>query len=80
MEQITLELPNNLAKRFYTLSNEDKSSLVSFLAAWLENKTVTDKKRQKAKAKLLQTMSSIGRNAAEKGLTDDILQDILNEE
>jgi hypothetical protein len=80
MEQITLELPNNLAKRFYTLSNEDKSSLVSFLAAWLENKTVTDKKRQKAKAKLLQTMSSIGRNAAEKGLTDDILQDILNEQ
>lgn len=79
MEQITLELPSNLAKRFYALSNDDKNALVSFLAAWLDSKTMSEKKRQKAKDKLIQTMSSIGQKSTEKGMTDDILQDILND-
>lgn len=80
MEQITLELPSNLAKRFYSLSNDDKNTLLSFLTAWLDSKTMTDKKRQKAKDKLLQSMSAIGQKASERGMTDDILQEILNEQ
>jgi hypothetical protein len=80
MEQITLELPSNLAKRFYSLSIDDKNTLLSFFTALLDSKTMTDKKRQKAKDKLLHTMAHIGQNASEKGLTDDILQNILNEQ
>jgi hypothetical protein len=79
MEQITLDLPNNLAKRFYALSNDDKNTVVSFITAWLNNKTITEKKRLKAKEQLLQTMSSISQKATERGMTDDILFEILNE-
>lgn len=79
MEQITLELPSNVAKRFYTLSSEDKKIIVSFLSAWLTNKGLTDRRRQKAKEQLLQTMSTISQKAVERGMTDDILLEILNE-
>jgi hypothetical protein len=44
MGQITLDLPNNLAKRFYALSNDDKNTVVSFITAWLNNKTITEKR------------------------------------
>jgi hypothetical protein len=80
MEQITLELPSNVAKRFYTLSSDDKNIIVSFLSAWLTNKGMTEKKRQKAKEQLLQTMSVIGQKATERGMTDEILLEILNEQ
>ena len=79
MEQITLELPNNLAKRFYALSKDDRNAVVSFLSAWLNNKTMTEKKRQKAKELLLLTMNTIGQKATENGMTDEILLEILNE-
>ena len=80
MEQITLEVPTNLAKRFYALSSDDKNIIVSFLSVWLNNKSMTEKKRLKAKEQLLQTMSKMGQKATERGLTDEILNDILNEQ
>ena len=80
MEQITLEVPNNLAKRFYALSSDDKRIIVSFLSAWLNNTSMTEKKRLKAKEQLLQTMSKMGQKATERGMTDEILNDLLNEQ
>ena len=80
MEQIPLEVPTNLAKRFYALSRDDKSIIVSFLSVWLNNKSMTEKKRLKAKDQLLQTMSKMGQKATERGMTDEILNKILNEQ
>ena len=80
MEQITLEVPTNLAKRLYALSSDDKRIIVSFLSAWLNNTSMTEKKRLKAKEQLLQTMSEMGQKATERGMTDEILNDLLNEQ
>jgi hypothetical protein len=39
-----------------------------------------EKKRIKAKVKLLKTMAEMGRKATEHGLTDEILEQLLKEE
>ena len=54
--------------------------MISFLAAWLTNKNINEIRREKAKQQLLQTMSEIGKKATKRGMTDDILNEILNEQ
>ena len=80
MEQITLELPNKLAKQFYALSEKDKGFAVSILSAWLNSKTVSETRRYKDKLEMVKFMEELGRKATERGMTDEILQEILNEE
>jgi hypothetical protein len=77
MEQITLELPSDLAKRFYTLSAMDKNAIAEFVSSWINNKDADDKRRLKAKKRLLKTRDSIAQEAAERGMTENILQEIL---
>jgi hypothetical protein len=77
MEQITLELPSDLAKRFYTLSVMDKNAIAAFVSSWINNKDADDKRRLKAKQRLLKTRDSIAKEAAERGMTENILQEIL---
>ncbi len=80
MEQITLDLPNKLAKTFYALSEKEKGFATSILSAWLKSKTKTEEQRMESKKKMLKLMANISRKAEERGLTDEILQEILNED
>lgn len=80
MEQITLELPTDLAHRFYTLSAIDKNALTAFVSSFISNKNTDEKRRIEAKQRLLKTISDIRQEAAERGMTDEILNEILNEE
>ena len=77
MEQITLELPSELAKRFYTLSAMDKNAITAFVSSWINNKDADEKRRLKAKQRLLKTRDAVAQKAAERGMTESILQDIL---
>ncbi len=79
MEQITLDVPSNLAEKFYALSNEEKKDAVSIISAWLNLQSDAEKKRQKNTVKMLKFMSEISRKAEARGLTDEMLQEILNE-
>lgn len=80
MEQITLELPTDLAQRFYALSAMDKNAITAFVSSWINNKNTDEKRRLEAKQRLLKTINDIRQEAAERGMTDDILNDILNED
>jgi hypothetical protein len=80
MEQITLELPISLAEKFKTLSGSDKNVLRSLVMNFLSSSNTEEKKRLKAKVKLLETMNDIGNKATERGMTDDILENLLNED
>jgi hypothetical protein len=77
MEQITLELPSDLAKKFYTLSAMDKNAIAAFVSSWINNKDADEKRRLKAKQRLLKTRDSIAQEAAERGMTESILQEIM---
>ncbi len=94
MEQITLELPSNIAQKFKSLSSVDKRYLVSFIEAWLSTQSLdndververvdtVEKRGQsklKAKKELLKTLSNIQNEAQQNGLTEDILNEILQE-
>jgi hypothetical protein len=80
MEQITLELPTDLAQRFYALSATDKNAITAFVSSWINNKNTDEKRRLEAKQRLLKTINEIRQEATERGMTDDILNDILSED
>jgi hypothetical protein len=80
MEQITLELPISLAEKFKTLSGSDKNVLRSLVMNFLSSSNTEEKKKLKAKVKLLETMNDIGNKATQRGMTDDILENLLNED
>ena len=80
MEQIILEVPVYAAKKFEILSPSDKNVLLSLITNFLKSSNPIEKKRLKSKVNLLKTMSDIGQKATEKGLTDEILEKLLNEE
>jgi len=80
MEQIMLEVPVFAAEKYKILSPSDKSALLSLVTSFLRSSDPAEKKRIKAKVKLLKTMDEMSRQAAEKGLTDEILEQLLNED
>ena len=80
MEQIILEVPVYAAQKFKILSASDRHVLLALITNFLKSSSPTEKKRLKAKVKLLKTMSDIGQKAAERGLTAEILEKLLNEE
>ncbi len=77
MVQVTLELPNSAAKALNELSREEKNLFLSIMATYLNNRKNSEAERIKNIAKLRKTMADIGKKAAERGLTDDILKEIL---
>jgi hypothetical protein len=79
MEQITLELPTDLAQKFSAASAMDKNIITAFITSWLNGNT-DEKRRIKAKHRLLKTMNDIGQKAAERGMTQEIFDDILKTE
>lgn len=80
MEQIILEVPVIAAQKYKILSSSDRAILLSLITNFLKSSNPAEKKRLKAKVKLLKTMSEIGQKATERGLTDEILKQLLNEE
>jgi hypothetical protein len=76
MEQITLELPTDLAQKFSAASAMDKNVITAFITSWLNGNT-DEKRRTKAKQRLLKTMNDIGQKATERGMTQEIFDDIL---
>ena len=79
MEQIILDVPSSLAKKFYALTIQEKKDAAAIISAWLDSQSNAEIKRQRNTAKMLKLMSEISRKAEAKGLTDEILQEILNE-
>jgi hypothetical protein len=77
MEQIPLELPSELAKRFYTLSAMDKNAITAFVSSWINNKDADEKRHLKAKQRLLKTRDVLAQKVAGRCMTESILQDIL---
>lgn len=80
MEQITLELPSDLAQKFFTASVTDKNVITAFITSWLNSKNADENRRMKAKQRLLKTMNDIGQKATERGITQEIFDDILSNE
>ena len=80
MEQIILEVPVYAAQKFKILSPSDKNVLLSLITNFLKSSNPIEKKLLKAKVNLLKTMSDMGQKATERGLTDEILEKLLNEE
>lgn len=70
VQRVSVSLPTQDAELFKKLSKEDKLLFVKVLSAWLNNE----------KLDLLTTMDFIGRQAQKKGLTPEILEQILKEE
>lgn len=70
VQRVTVSLPIQDAKLFKKLSKEDKQLFIKILSAWLNNE----------KLDLLTTMQFVGRQAQKRGLTPEILEQILKEE
>lgn len=70
VQRVSVSLPIQDAELFKKLSKEDKLLFVKILSTWLNNE----------KLDLLTTMDFIGRQAQKRGLTPEILEQILKEE
>jgi hypothetical protein len=79
MESVVLELPKDAANRFLSLSSMDKNRLYSLIVSWLVSPNIEEKKRIESKFRLLKLMNEVGQEAVSNGITEDILNDILNE-
>ena len=81
MEQITLDIPNDAAIKFKSLSVDEKNALVYYVTNFLNEKkqSYKEKEREKLKLKLLKTMREMSEEAVRNGMTPEILNEILNE-
>jgi hypothetical protein len=72
VQSVMLNLPVAEAKRFKKLKDDEKDILAMFLASWLSDDN--DKIDMKA------IMDFIGYRAQQRGLTEEIFNEIMNEE
>ncbi len=79
METVALELPTDAAKRFTSLSSSDKNEFYALIVSWLNSPNTAEKKRIDSKFRLLKLMKEIGEESVSRGLTNEILESILNE-
>ena len=81
MEQITLGLPNDAARKFKNLSIDEKNALISYVTNFLNEKKqiYKEKEREKLKLKLLKSMRDTSEEAIRNGVTPEIFDKILNE-
>ena len=75
MERIVLEVDDNVAKAWRTASNKLKHEISSLLNKQIA--TIIDNKEEKD---IILFLKELGQEMAEKGLTQDILDDILKDE
>jgi hypothetical protein len=70
VQRISLNLPVTQANRFKTLKEDEKKILAMFVSSWLNSEEID----------LKAIMDFIGYRAQQRGLTPEILEQILNEE
>jgi len=76
-EEITIKVPSEVAEAYRNATKEQRKQIEARIAVLLKSSMTS---RQEAIAKLRQTMDEIGRRAAERGLTPEILASILNDD
>jgi len=76
-EEITIKVPSEVAEAYRNATEEERGQIEARIAVLLKSSMTS---RQEAIAKLRQTMDEIGRRSAERGLTPDILESILNDD
>ncbi len=70
VQRVSVSLPIKDAERFNNLSKKEKEIFVNILSSWLSGE----------KLDLLTVMDFIGNQAQKRGLTPEILEQILQEE
>lgn len=79
METVAFELPLDAAKRFVSLTSSEKNRLYTLIISWLNSPNSAEKKRIESKFRLLKLMNELGEESVSNGMTEEILNDILNE-
>ncbi|MBD2483395.1 hypothetical protein [Planktothrix sp. FACHB-1365] len=77
LEEITIKVPVDIAERYRQANEQEKKQIETRIAFLLKSQTLS---RKVAINKLRQTMSEIGKKAVAKGLTPEILEDILKDD
>ncbi|HEY9864804.1 MAG TPA: hypothetical protein V6D21_11565 [Candidatus Obscuribacterales bacterium] len=77
LEEITIKVPVDIAESYRQANEEEKQQIETRIAFLLKSQTIS---RKMAINKLRQTMSEIGQKAVVKGLTPEILEDILKDD
>ncbi|MCC5603724.1 hypothetical protein [Nostoc favosum] len=75
-EEITIKVPSEVAEAYRNATEDEREQIEARLAVLLKSSMTS---KQEAIAKLRQTMDEIGRRAAERDLTPEILESILND-
>ena len=76
-EEITIKVPSDVAEAYRNATKEQQEQIEARIAVLLKSSMTS---RQVGITKLRQTMDEIGGRAAERGLTPEILQSILNDD
>lgn len=75
-EEITIKVPSEVARAYRNATEKQREQIEARIAVLLKS-SITSK--LEAIAKLRQTMDEIGSRAAQRGLTPEILESILND-
>ena len=76
IEKIAVEVPSEVAEAYRSATETQRSQIATRIGLMLRSATGS---RHDAIDRLKQTMNEIGNEAAEAGLTPDILESILND-
>ncbi len=76
-EEITIKVPSDVAQAYRNATHEERQKIETKIAFFLKSAAPS---KQEAIEKLRETMSKIGQRATNRGLTDEILESILNED
>ncbi len=79
METITLEVSSDIAEQYNALLPAEKNQIVAFLQVLFNPKNLAKQKDLAAQQRLLQSMDAMSKTALERGMTEEILNDILKE-
>ncbi|BAY42781.1 hypothetical protein SAMD00079811_03590 [Scytonema sp. HK-05] len=76
-EEITIKVPSEVAQAYRNATEEEREQIEARIAVLLKSSMTS---KLEAIAKLRQTMDEIGFRAAQRGLTPEILESILNDD
>ena len=79
METITLEVSPDIAKQYNALLPSEKNQISALLRAWFNTESLTKQKDLDTQQRLFQSMNAMSKTALERGMTEEILNDILKE-
>jgi len=76
-EEITIKVPSEVAEAYRNATEKEREQIEARISVLLKSSMTS---KQERIAKLRQTMDEIGRRAADRGLTAEILESILNDD